>query len=256
MSHALSIQRRVLWALCLREIRGKHGKSKLGYLWQIIKSGFAVGVFWWIREMGNFVAPYGLPTPIFLFAGFIPWFIFSETLSMVMEAVKTNATLLTFPQITPLDLCLSSAIVVWCTEVVILLLYMTGLLLAGYDFYVYDLVILIIALVGIWLLSLGVGLFLGALALHFETLEKLVPMVMRVIFFVSGMFFSVSQLPSRYAEILWWNPILNFIELLRGSFISTHVQGEIKISYIFVITFVFLVLGLLLERTSRALQGR
>jgi capsular polysaccharide transport system permease protein len=252
----MSVQGRVLWALCLREIRGKHGKSKLGYLWQLFKMGFAMGVFWWIREMIHFTPPGGLPTPIFLLMGFIPWFIFSQTFSMVMEAVPTNNALLTFPQITPLDLCLSSALVVWCTEVVVLLLYMAGLILAGYHCHLYNLFIPLIVLVGIWLLGFGFGLTLGALALHFEVLEKLVPMFRRLLFFISGVFFSPIQLSARFGEWIMWNPLANFLELMRSAFMSSHTPDIIKTKYILGVTFAVLVLGLLLERASRSMKGR
>ena len=250
---AMLVQRRVIWALCLREIRGKHGKSRLGYLWQLVKAGFAVGIFWWIREMGHFSAPGGMPTPIFLLMGFIPWFIFSQTISMVMEAVPTNTALLTFPQVTSLDLCVSSALVVWCTEVVTLLLYMAGIVLAGYQFHLYSILIPMIAFVGLWLMALGLGLVLSAMALRFEVVEKLVPMVMRILFFASALFYSPASLPAKYADIVMWNPLVNYIEILRGAFISSHIPDIVKTEYMFCFTLVVLVLGMLLERYSRPL---
>ena len=248
------MQGRVLWALCLREIHGKHGKSRLGYLWQLIKTGFGVAVFWWIRELAHAAPPQGLPMPIFLLMGFIPWFIFSETLSMVMEAVRTNKALLTFPQVTPLDLCLSSAVVVWCTEVLVLGIYLTGLHLAGYDFTIYAPETFLLALLGVGLLGLGAGLVLSALNFYVPAIEKLVPMVMRILFLSTGVFFSPSQMSATYGDAIMWIPTANFIEMLRGVFLSRSLNSMVKLEYIVCLTAGCLVLGLLLERYVRPRQ--
>jgi ABC-type polysaccharide/polyol phosphate export permease len=54
-----------------------------------------------------------MPLLLFLLCGFTIWFIFSGIVSMTIEAVVTNKSLLTFPLITPLDLYCGSAVVMW-----------------------------------------------------------------------------------------------------------------------------------------------
>lgn len=253
-SSAIDMQGRVLWALCLREIHGKHGRFRIGYLWQLIKTGFSVGVFWWIREMGHFHPPQGLSMPIFLLMGFVPWFIFADTLNMTMEAVRTNRALLTFPQITPLDLHLSSAIVAAGTEIVVLALFMAGVALAGYTHTIHNFFIFQFSLVGVALLGFGSGLVFATLNHYLPVIEKLVPMVLRVMFFMSGVFFSPSQMAAVYGDAIMWIPVANFIELLRGVFISPYPPHSVKVAYVISLTVVLLVLGLLLERHVRPLQ--
>ena len=253
-SAALSLQGRVLWALCLREIHGKHGKSKLGYLWQLIKTAFGIAVFWWIRTLGGFATPHGMPLPLFLLLGFIPWYIFDGCLRMVMEAVRTNKALLTFPQVFPLDLCISSAIVVWVTEIVIFAIYMALISLMGYNFKLHAPLTLYATLIGVVFFGLGSGLLMNALNLYFPALEKIVPMAMRILFFTSGVFFSPAQITGGFGDIIYLNPMVNFIELARGSFVTRTPGDEIKITYIIVLTVCLLAVGLLLERHVRPKQ--
>lgn len=249
------MQMRVLWALCLREIHGKHGKSRLGYLWVLLKTAFGIAVFWWIRSIAGFATPHGLPLPLFLLMGFIPWHIFSGCLRMVLEAVRTNKALLTFPQVFPFDLYISSGIVVWVTEIVVMLLFLLILKLVDYHYILHDPITLLSMLVLLGLFSIGLGLALSALALYLPVIEKIVPMVLRVLFFISGIFFSPSQLSGQYASLLYWNPLLNFIEACRGAFAVRVPFPEIKIMYIVSLTFFFLALGLLLERHVRSKQS-
>ena len=160
---AVVLQRRVLWSLCLREIHGLHGKFRIGYLWEFIKVAFGVAVFWGIREMANFHAPMGMENALFILLGIAPWHMFAGTISRVMEAIHTNKALLTFPQITPLDLCVSSALVVTVTIILVIIVFILGLTLAGYNTRVYSMENFIFALVGLSLFSMGVGLVLTAL---------------------------------------------------------------------------------------------
>lgn len=248
---AVVLQRRVLWSLCLREVHGLHGKFRIGYLWEFIKVAFGVAVFWWIREMANFHAPMGMENALFILLGIVPWHLFQGTISRVMEAIRTNKALLTFPQITPLDLCVSSALVVTVTITIVIVVFILGLTLAGYNTRIYNMGNFIFALVGLSLFSIGVGLVLTALNYYFPVLEKFVPMVLRIMFFTSGVFFSPHTLPSKYADIIMLFPVANYIETFRGCFVSPGIPEHVKVGYTAFWTIFFLASGLLLERFTR-----
>jgi capsular polysaccharide transport system permease protein len=248
---ALRLQSRVIWALALREIRGKHGKYRIGYLWEIIKTGFGIAVFWGIREIVSPPSFRALPLPLFLLLGFVVWFIFRGTVAMTVEAVITNNPLLTFPHLTPLDLYRSRAVVMWVTEVVTMCLYLGIFHAVGYAFHLYDPVTLGAALTGIFFFALGVGLVLGAFATYLPMLEKIVPMVLRVMFFTSGIFFSPMQMSERFGSFLLWNPVMNYIEAARSSFMHTKVHSIVKTDYVAAVTMSVFAFGLLLERYVR-----
>ena len=97
VSPALTVQGRVIAALILREIHTLYGNTRLGYLWAIIQTAFGIGVFWAFREVMGAHAPHGMGMAVFLLCGFIPWYIFSDTISRCMKAVSANQALLTFP---------------------------------------------------------------------------------------------------------------------------------------------------------------
>mgnify|MGYP000054903957 FL=1 len=113
MSSGWIVQGRVIMALILREVHTLYGSSRLGYLWAVIQTMFGIGIFWGIREIAGARAPHGMSVLMFLLAGFGLWATFSETLTKCMSAVSGNKALLTFPQVTPLDLMLSRTVVVW-----------------------------------------------------------------------------------------------------------------------------------------------
>jgi len=252
-SQALAVQGRVLWALSLREIHGRHGKSRLGYLWEILKTLFGVGVFWGIRELMGAKAPQGLPTGVFLLMGFFIWNIFSETVNMGLRIVPRNKALLTFPQVLPLDLFLSNLITVWITEVIVAGLFLLGLHIAGYQFRLYDPLTFFLTLLGICFFSLGISLILSVLLARLPFLDQIIPVMMRMLFFTSGVFFSPLQMTVRFGDAILWNPLVNFIELMRGSFVYMAPDSSIKIAYIVIFSCMVFFFGLLLERPTRLL---
>lgn len=248
VASGLTVQGRVIAALILREVHTLYGNTRLGYLWAIIQTAFGIGVFWGIRTILGAHAPHGMSMIVFLLCGFIPWNIFSHTVSRCMSAVSANRALLTFPQVTELDLMLARTVVVWGTQLVCtaVILSLAGAL--GQPIAVHDPGTLAATLFFAPLLGLGMGLACASLTRLWPTLDKLIPMCLRILFFASGVFFSVSRFPARLRELLLLNPLLHLIEWQRSGFFASSAAPVYSVPYVAVWCAVSLCLGLLLER--------
>lgn len=247
------MQGRVLWALSLRELHGMHGETRLGYLWQLIKVGFGIAVFWGLRTILGVHLPTGLPMPVYLLTGFIPWYIFSDLFKHCLEASRTNRSLLNFPQITVLDIQLGSVVLTIFTHAVILFLYLVLFLCFGIPWEVRNPAGLLACFLALSAFGFGLGLILAVLNSFFPLVEKLVPMAMRVLFFVSGVWWPISRFArTGLLETLHYNPILNYIELLRSCFLYPELPMWPDAGLFFALAAATLTLGLFLERTFRA----
>lgn len=251
VSSALTVQGRVIYALAMREVHTLYGNTRLGYLWAIIQTGFSIAIFWGMREFLGAHAPHGMGMAVFLLCGFIPWYMFSDTIIRCLSAVRGNQALLTFPQVTELDLMIARLIVVWGTQ-----LLCAGIILGiaaslGEPVELRHLESLAATLFVAPLLGWGVGLVFASLARFWSTLERLVPILMRILFFVSGLFFQVSELPARFSKPLLYNPLAQIIEWQRYGFSASCAPPMYSIAYILAWCFVSISLGLLLERYAR-----
>lgn len=251
MASGLVVQGRVIMALILREVHTLYGTSRLGYLWAVIQTMFGIGIFWGVREVAGARAPHGMSTLIFLLAGFGVWYVFNDILSKCLSAVSGNKALLTFPQVTPLDLMLSRAVVVWGTQV-----FSGGVIvgiaaLCGFPVFISNWTGFFFVALSAPLLGLGCGMLCASLAVFWPTLEKIVPMITRILFFVSGTFFSVSMFPKSVADILLLNPVMHLIELLRQSLSRGYADPTYSYFYMLSFCVVVLCLGGLLERYAR-----
>lgn len=253
---ALTVQGRVIYALVMREVHTLYGNTRLGYLWALIQTGFGIGIFWGIRTIIGAHAPHGMSMPVFLLCGFIPWHIFRDTVARCMKAVSANQALLTFPQVTELDLMIARLIVVWGTQLVCAIVILSIAAALEQSMELRHPGTLAATLFFAPILGIGTGLVFASLARLWPTLDKLVPICLRILFFASGVFFSVSRFPSRLSDILLLNPMMQIIEWQRYGFSHSSTAPIYSVTYIAVWCFCTLCLGLLLESYARGREIR
>ena len=251
VSSALAVQGRVISALILREVHTLYGNTRLGYLWQVIQTTFNIAIFWLFREFLHAHAPHGMGMAVFLLCGFIPWYMFSDTISRCMKAVSANQTLLTFPQVTELDLMIARVIVIWGTQLVCAISILSLAAALGQPMELRHPAALAATVFFSPLLGLGMGLSFASLARLWPTLERLVPILVRFLFFVSGIFFQISELPIRFSKILLLNPVAQLIEWQRYGFSASSAAPIYSMAYVTMWIMGSLCLGLLLERYVR-----
>lgn len=254
LRHGLIVQGRVIGALVLREIHTINGNSQLGYLWVLIQSVFGIGIFWCIRYfMGAGQAPHGMSMALFLATGFGVWNIFSSGVSRCMTAVEGNRALLTFPQVTELDVLVSRVIVITATQIVTtVIIVLASHFVLNEQLIVGSVGLLISLIILVPILTLGCGLILSSLAVFLPALEKLVPMIFRIIFFCSGVFFSISVFSQNVTDFLLLNPILQSIELLRVSLHEPYEVSGLSLGYVTSFAVASCVVGGYLERYVRS----
>ncbi|WP_432823814.1 ABC transporter permease [Trichloromonas sp.] len=248
---AVRIQRRVVWALMLRETKTLFGKHKLGYLWALINASFTLGIFWVIRELAGAPAPHGLSMPVFLLGGFIPWYLFNETITGAMNSVGGNRALLAYPQVFPIDIIVARALLHGAMYMCVLVFLLTVAWLCGYVIVLHDPAAMLMALTLALLLGFGVGALCSSFNLMWPTTRLIVPMLLRILFFTSGLFFSVEMAPAYARDILFYNPLSHLIELLRNGMSAGYESRFVFMPYVFGVVLFVLPLGLLLERYSR-----
>ena len=248
---AARVQARVIWALMLRETKTLFGKHKLGYLWALINAAFSIGVFWAIRDFGGFHAPHGLSTPVFLVGGFIPWYLFSEAVTSGMNSVSGNRALLSYPQVFPLDILTARVLLQGAMYFCVMAALLSIAHAMDYRVTLQDPARILEAMSLALLLGYGTGAVCSALNLMWPTTARIVPLILRVMFFVSGLFFSVDAMPSYVQRYLFFNPLSHLIESLRSGLSSSFNSRFVHLPYVIGFVLVTLSLGLLLERHSR-----
>jgi capsular polysaccharide transport system permease protein len=243
------IQRDVIYALVLREMGSRFGKSRVGFLWVLAEPVahlvFPIVMFSFIRDRSLA----GVEYPVFLVYGFLPFLLFKTICTQTMEGTNTSRGLLSYRQVLLMDVFIARALAYCAIEAIVFAIVLSGLALLAYDV----LPPAPIELAGVLLLSVALGFGLGLL---FAALSSIVPdarAVIRILFmplyFASGVLFPVSRFPDAWVDALAWNPVLHLVEMSRSAGIEHYKpMHQLAVSYPLAIAAVSLFLGLAMYR--------
>lgn len=239
------IQRAAIFALFLREIRTRFGAYRLGYMWALLEPAAHVVVLTAVTSsIGVRVIP-GISFPAFFIAGVVPWFLFSDIAVRSLKAVDANAGLFNYRPVKPIDTIIARALLEFVISACVYLLLLTLVDLFYEPIELDSLLLLLASFILLAWFSFGVGLCLMALGDAFPEAEKIVPLAIRPLYFVSGIFFSLELVPSDYHAYLLWNPLLHAIEVGRSALSYGYDVPDASLLYLFLVALAANVLGLL-----------
>ncbi len=213
---------------------------------------FSVAIMCLIRIMLRAKAPRGMSELAFLIAGFMIYNIVTGIMMRCMEKFDSKSAMLAIPQITPLDIIVAKSIFYFMTQLLSLSMLAVIGCFFGFEVTIVDTGLLLLCLLLAFMLGLGLGLCLGMLAVYVPILHVVVPICKRVLFMISGVFFSVSTIAHKLGEYMLYNPILQLIELARSSMYTGYNDTYLNLEYTIEISLILFATGLLLERYIRS----
>lgn len=245
------VQIRVIGALALRETRTRFGGHVLGYAWALAEPLFWIATFYGLFLLVDRTSPERLDVVSFLATGIVPYELVMKTQDRVSNAVSGNKALLFYPQVQPLDLVYARVALELATYVVVLaiILGVNGLVTGQVD--IGSIPVLVSGLLLAAVLGGSLGLVLCSLQIVVPTIERMKGPVMRPLFWMSGIFFTVHVLPSRLREVMLWNPILHCTELVRAGWFRGYRAEYASPVYVLCWILGLLFVGLTLERSVR-----
>lgn len=241
---SLSVMRTVVFALLVRELKTRFGRHRLGYAWVILEPLSHAAVFAFIFGFVMKHAMPGIDYVTFLVVGVTGFQMFKNTLNQIMNAVSANAGLFNYGPVHPIDAVIARAILEGLVFIVALpvLLWLLGLI--GREVAFSEPLKLFAGAGLLWLFALGVGLFLCVFIGTREEIKKIVGIVLRVLYFGSGVMFSVETIPQPYRDWLLWNPIIHGLDLMRTGLVPGYAPASISAGFLAVAALIALFLGL------------
>jgi capsular polysaccharide transport system permease protein len=244
-------QRRVLFALMLRNIRTRFFGNGLGYLvaiaWPLTHILIIVGIY---SSLGR-APPYGDSTALFVATGAVPFMVFSYLSRFMMISVLYARPLLAFPEVKILDVLIASALLeilaAACVTIVLIILAWAF----NVDIMPRDIVQASYALGAAVLLGLGFGMLNGVLTLAIPMWFTGYALFTIVLWLTAGVFFVPDALPNTLREILAYHPVLQVIEWTRAAYYEGYGGLVLERPYPIAVGVGTLFLGLMLERAVR-----
>jgi capsular polysaccharide transport system permease protein len=116
-----------------------------------------------------------------------------------------------------------------------------------------DLAAAAVAFAGAALLGLGVGAVNCVLFGLFPTWANVWSVLTKPLFLLSGIFFLFETAPPAFQSILWWNPLVHVIGVMRTGFYGSYRADFASLPYVFGVALTLFVVGAYLLRRHASL---
>lgn len=239
--------RELLYFLVKRDIKVRYKQTVLGGLWAIIQPFFTMVVFTLFFGRLAKMPSDGIPYPIFVYAGLLPWTYFANALSASGNSLVGNAHLISkvyFPRL----IIPSSSALAGLLDFFIAMMVLAAMMVY-YQFWPTLGILLFPFLVGLtFLCAVGVGLWLSALNVEYRDIRYVIPFLIQIWMFVSPVIYPVSMVGEKYRWLLALNPMGGVINAYRASLLSHQPIDWHLLAISTCIIFFFFISGLLYFR--------
>jgi capsular polysaccharide transport system permease protein len=248
---AFGVQRRVVYAIMLRELMAHYGREGLGFFW-IVGSPMilTIGVMlmWGMAGESNRSSVGVIP---FALTGYTIITLWRHLIGHASNALQHNMSLMFHRNVHYIDTFIARALleiiaVGLSFSVLYICIYVTG-----YIEPIYDGGLLVLGYLASGWLSFSVGLIITALTQMSPVAERFVQPTMYITLPFTGLFFMISWLPSKAADIVSYSPLAQCFEIFRDGMFGHKVHAMWDAQYLIECNIVLTAIGLLLVRKAR-----
>lgn len=231
LRQAWNIQRRVIWAVVLREMLTRFGRHNIGFLWLFAEPMlFTLGVtaLWTAAKT---VHGSDLPIVAFAITGYSSVLLWRNMPSRCIGALTPNLSLLYHRNVRPIDIYLARLILEGAGATMSFIFLVLFFSFIGWLQLPED----VLQVAGGWLMLAWFGsslaLFLGALSETSETVEKLWHPAAYILFPLSGAAFLVDALPAAAQQYVLLLPMVHGVEYVREGYFGSQVTAHYDLTY-------------------------
>jgi lipopolysaccharide transport system permease protein len=210
----------LLYFLAWRDIKVRYKQTVLGAAWAIIQPFFTMVVFSIFFGKLARVPSDGIPYPIFAYAALVPWTFFANGLNQSSNSLVGSANLIKkvyFPRlVVPISSVISGVF-----DFILAFVVLLGMMLYYGIFPTVNIVWLPFLLLLTFITSLGVGLWLSALNVHFRDVRYTVPFLTQFWLFATPIAYPSSLLSEPWRTLYGINPMVGVVEGFRWALLGT-----------------------------------
>lgn len=249
---SLQVQRAVLQALVIRELRARVEGRWLGLLWMLIEPLATVLLMLTLYGFRSHAASVNVELPVFLITGMMPFFMFRNLARRLPGSITSNRGLYAYRQVRPIDALVARGVVEIGLSSAVYLAALAALGWLGYHWLPVAPLELIAVSSVLLTLGAGLGLLFSVLVHNRPKVQSVINLLFLPLYLLSGVLFPVRLVPQEYQEYLLWNPVLHLIDLSRAYFLPLHQSVEgVNLAYPAAFTLVVATLSLSLYRVYR-----
>jgi len=215
--------RDLLFFLAARDIKVRYKQTFLGVAWALLQPLTAMIIFSiFLGILVKVPSDPGIPYPIFVLCGLLPWQLFSQSLTQASNSLIENERLITkiyFPRL----LIPFASILAGLLDFAIALVLFAFLMLYFHVPLRPTILLLPLLVAFVVMTALAVGLWLSALNAQYRDFRYALPFIVQVWFYASPVVYPNSIIPVQWQILYGLNPMAGVIEAFRWALLgNTH----------------------------------
>jgi ABC-type polysaccharide/polyol phosphate export permease len=190
----------------------RYRRSTLGFFWTLLNPLMMMAVS---SIVFSSIFKFQLKDYVFfMFSGMVPWLYFSNCISQTSASLLNNEGLIKkvflpktlFPLSTSIFLLIDSMFG-------LIALFIVGLFIGVQASWA--LLFIPVALVVLYIFTLGLGLLLSTIVVYFRDIQQIVNVGLQALYFLTPIMYPISAVSPRLASVLYLNPMYYFVEMFR-----------------------------------------
>ena len=212
--------RELLGFLIWREFTVRYKQTVLGPAWAIFQPMIMMAIFSVIFGRFAKIDSEGFPYPVFVFAGLIPWSLFSQGMPQSALSLVNQQQLLTKVYFPRLFVPIAAAAVFVVDLLISLVLYAAVLLYYGVtpSWGTLWLVLLIPLTI---VATLSIGLTLAALTIFYRDFKHIVPFLTQILMYITPVIYPAKLVGPRWQMLFSLNPMFGIVTAYRSAILGT-----------------------------------
>ncbi len=205
--------------LIWRDIKVRYKQTTLGAAWAVLQPLGSMAIFTVLFARMARIESDGLPYPLFVFAGLLPWTFFANAVGSSGNSLVGSAHLITkvyFPR----TIIPAAAVLAGLADFGVSLTVM-GLMMAWYRVTPGPGLLLLIPLVALTTtFALAVGMWLSAMQVRYRDVRYLIPFMLQIWMFATPIVYPAGLAPASLQWVLAINPMSGLIEGYRAALLG------------------------------------
>ena len=242
-----------------RERRTRFSGGKLGYLWAYITPvvwiALIVALFWVLQR----TPPIHVRAEIFIATGILPYLIFRQTVTALSRTLTASRYMRYLRPVSNSDIMSATMLLEAFNMLTTAVLIFGGVTVLFGSLLPASMPGVFFSLALAWGIGCGVGRFVAAAGLLSDSFARAVPLILRPLFWLSGIFYTATDLSQEIQNLLWYSPFLHITELVRQSYFLGYTSPIASIWYPIAVGAFFFLASVPLEifaTRRRIMRGR
>jgi lipopolysaccharide transport system permease protein len=220
--------RELLYFLTLRDLRVRYKQTLLGAVWVVLQPLLLTLIFTVFLGMVARISTPGLPYPLFVYSGLLPWMFISGGISGCSTSLTGNSNLLTkvyFPRVLLPAAYIGTRLVDFAISFVILgaLIFIYSKVLHFQVPLTWKLAVLPLVMALMAVFTLSAGTLVASLNVKYRDVGVGLPVLIQLWMFTSPIVYPPEQVPEKWRTLYSLNPAVGLVQGFRGALLDREL---------------------------------